>query len=181
MRAQFLIDDAGCVLTLSEAPAATPSRIEFPLGIAALTRHTLRHEPPTPIEAENAIAVVEDAIMPFTRHIPPGLQVHSASDAVKRVAAAAMVAATPPDRDENAAAQPVGLSVDAIEALFSRWSRRVNGSPATREGVPDDAAFAAALIVLRECMHHLRWSFVIVAPNGRSAPYRLCTGHSERI
>lgn len=147
MDAELRLDEAAFSLTLV---GGAQSGIAFPIGIAGLMQQALRHAPPTALEAEHAIALVEDAIMPFAARIPPGLRVRSASAVVQRVAAAA--------HGPSAATTGGDLGADAIEALFSRWVRMVHGAPAAREGVPEDAAFAAAIVLLRECMHHLRWA-----------------------
>jgi len=47
------------------------------------------------------------------------------------------------------------LPVDAMEHLFHRFAAVSEGRPASQEGLPADAAFAATLLVLRELMHHL--------------------------
>lgn len=152
MRAELRLDATTCSLSFGDG--AQPD-IYFPVSIADLTGHTLQHAPPTPLEVEQAIAVVEDAIMPFAGRVPVGLQVHSTSEAVRRIA---QIAPGKPALADLGVGSGVDLDVDAIEALFSRWVRMVHGAPAAREGVPEDAEFAASAILLRECMHHLRWA-----------------------
>ncbi|MYM95524.1 hypothetical protein [Duganella vulcania] len=36
----------------------------------------------------------------------------------------------------------------------------IQGKPAAHEGIPDDNAFAATLLILREFMHHLGFSSI---------------------
>lgn len=38
---------------------------EFPLSVDALVQQSLKHEPPWPIELEQAIELTEEALMPF--------------------------------------------------------------------------------------------------------------------
>lgn len=47
------------------------------------------------------------------------------------------------------------LSVEAIETLFQRLTSRSLGSPVALSELPAGQEIAAALLVLRECMHHL--------------------------
>ena len=153
MDAELQLDDTVCRLTFGDN---APRSIEFPVSIAQLIRDVLTHTPPTALQVERAIALIEDAIMPFATQIPPALHVRSASAAVQQSATAAL--------GSPAAASDADLGVEAIEALFSRWVRMVNGAPAAREGVPEDREFAAGVILLRECMHHLRWAALRWSP-----------------
>ncbi len=54
------------------------------------------------------------------------------------------------------------LSRDALERVFARLAAVTLGRPAAQEGIPDDAAFAASLLILREFMHHLKFSAVTI-------------------
>jgi len=47
-----------------------------------------------------------------------------------------------------------------MERVFSRLAAVVQGKPAAHEGIPDDNAFAATLLILREFMHHLGFSSI---------------------
>lgn len=58
-----------------------------------------------------------------------------------------------------AGASPL-LSLDALERLFQRWAAVTNGSPASQQGIPNDAAFGATLLILREFMHHLKFTSI---------------------
>ena len=115
------------------------------------------HTPPTALQVERAIALIEDTIMPFATQIPPALHVRSAS--LQRCSRSQR-------RRLAARQQPQTLTSVSkrSEALFSRWVRMVNGAPAAREGVPEDREFAAGVILLRECIHHLRWAALRWSP-----------------
>jgi hypothetical protein len=47
------------------------------------------------------------------------------------------------------------LSRDAIEALFALLAQRAFGTPVGASALPEGREAAAALLILRECMHHL--------------------------
>jgi hypothetical protein len=109
---------------------------------------------PTPLALENAIAVVEDEV--YTAHsrlralLPPGaptLQPWSClSPELQQIVSLAGVALE---------GTPRRLGRDALEALFNRVAAVAEGRPAAHAGLPDSATWAAALLVLRELMHHL--------------------------
>jgi len=82
------------------------------LGLDAVTPGPFRRDPPTPLELEQAIMVVEDVLMPLAARIPPHPVLHLQS--------------------------PVPLA----EVLGGRE-------------LPRERRVAAALLILREWMHHL--------------------------
>lgn len=123
---------------------------------------------PTPLALENAIAVVEDEV--YIAHsrvralLPPGtptLQPWSClSPELQQIATLAGVAPRAPQR----------LDRDALEALFNRLAAVAEGRPAAHAGLPDSATWAAALLVLRELMHHLPFEQMSwVAPSEEQA------------
>ena len=107
---------------------------------------------PTPLSLENAIATVEDAIMPASRWLtkPPAsialpFTLHTRSPLLREVAEAAGVTLhTPPAR----------LSRQAVENLFNRLSDQIHRPGATDTALPQRAEWAAALLILREGLHH---------------------------
>ena len=118
---------------------------ELPLGRAVLAA-TLRHDPPTPLEIEHAIERIEDAVMPL-RALAAGsdtLVVHDAAlHALAREADGGM-----------AGRGAVVLERDAVERLFNRLADRAAGRPASQDALPTDAASSAALLLVRELLHH---------------------------
>jgi hypothetical protein len=52
------------------------------------------------------------------------------------------------------------VPIDAMERVFERLAAVAEGCPVVREGLPQGADFAAALLILREFMHHLRFAVV---------------------
>jgi hypothetical protein len=55
------------------------------------------------------------------------------------------------------------LSLGAMERTFDRLAAVPLGTPASQQGIPGSAAFAATLLILREFMHHLRFSSIVVS------------------
>ena len=109
--------------------AGTAQRL-LPIGLATLAQ-AFDHRMPNALALENAIANVEDAVMPATHWLPPDVQ---------------------------------SASREAVEALFSALARQ-----ALQPGFHDlqlvqTPEFAAALLVLRESMHHWGMTELVALP-----------------
>ena len=118
----------------------------LPTGIAPLVT-AFRHRMPSALALENAIAEVEDAIMPAARLLPA--QRHSLYGADPLLLQVIHSATANP--------QATTVSRDAIETLFSALARQAERPGYADAQIPQTPEFAAALLVLRECMHH--WGF----------------------
>lgn len=130
-------------VTLSSGDGA-----EAVIGVGAqdILERCFRHHPPMAVEVERAIDLVEDALS------ASGLA-HGA-------------------RGELAIADPlllaslgltggiVRLSRDAVEARFERLAAAAIGQPGAAAGMTLNAPGAAALLILRECLHHLGYEGV---------------------
>jgi hypothetical protein len=108
---------------------------------AALAAACFQHEPPTARELEHAIDVVEDALM--AAKLPRG-----GGDALTTFEP---VLRTLPGLETPGS--PV--SRDAVEELFQQLASIASGSPSPIGTVVADREAAAALLITRECMHHL--------------------------
>ncbi|MBX3654566.1 MAG: hypothetical protein KF686_10305 [Ramlibacter sp.] len=126
----------------------------LPLGTQAWGAQAFRHNPPTPGELEEAIMVVEDHVMPLLRRLPPGGDLQTQDSAVLELARRAGLAGP----------RPVELPIDQVERLFEQLSAVALGRPVASGGVPTDAAFSAAVLILREFMHHLGFTRLTVIP-----------------
>ena len=112
---------------------------EIGLGWRTLAREHLKHDPPSPLELEDAIAAIEDGIAGAGISIPGESTAESADPLVREIASLAGLPAE----------GPAALSREAVEQLFQRLASRMPGLPA-------GPRFAATLLILRELMHHLR-------------------------
>jgi exopolyphosphatase/pppGpp-phosphohydrolase len=120
------------------------------LGVETLVRQSLRHEPPRPIELEQAIELTEAAVMPLAA------QFAGCPDMVLQGLGASLIA-------HGLAAIDIAqmaLTLDEVEALFNRLVSVSQGRQASQERLPTDARFFAALLMLREFMHHLHFEQV---------------------
>ena len=104
-------------------------------GAAAL----FRHDPPTPLEIENAIEVVEDEIARVHAQVPRGSRLYTRDAMVRDIALAAGV---PPGPEMT-------LAIEAVEQAFALLPRHSGGKER-----------AAVLLILRELMHHLGFAEV---------------------
>lgn len=131
------------------------------LGLDALTPGPFRRDPPsaleleqaipvtedllTPLELEQAIMVVEDVLMPLADRIPPHPVLHLQSP--------------------EPLAEVLGNRVQSrenIERLFGQLAAMVEGDPLASAQLPREKRIAAALLILREWMHHLDAGSVVL-------------------
>lgn len=136
------------------AGAQTLFQREFPLGVDSLVQQSLRHKPPRPIELEHAIEVTEEALMPLAA------QFASSAGLILQGLGASLIAHS---LVTSGIAQ-TALTLDEVEALFNRLVSVSQGRPASQESLPTDARFFAAMLMLREFMHHLQFAHVTLEP-----------------
>jgi hypothetical protein len=134
--------------TLLEPEDGRP--ITLAIGPQGLAEAVLHHDLPTPAELERAIDLVEDALT----------GVHIASAGSDRlVTADTLLLALP-----GLGPQGGRLTRDAVELLFQRLASRALGTPVPAAELPHGREIAAALLILRECMHHLGFGGIDVRP-----------------
>lgn len=132
------------------------SVLTLPLGANKTAADYFSHSIPKADEMENAIMAVEDRIMAIRAQIPANGRLLTVDEEIHHIALLAGVA------DQ----QVISLSLDAMERTFDRLAAVMLGRPAAREGIPEDASFAARLLILREFMHHLAFAEItIVSPD----------------
>lgn len=133
--------------------ARTPDQFAMvELGSATVAALYFEHAPPTAGELEAAIARVEDELHRAQALDGGGGQLFTTDPAIGHVARLAGLPQQP----------LVQLSREAVERTFDRLAAVAEGRPAAVEGLPADPAFAATLLILRECMHHLDFTAIAV-------------------
>ena len=125
---------------------------ELPLGIASLARQWMRHTPPTPLDIEHAIEVTEDVLMPLAAKLARTEQLQLSGSGAALILQG--VGAAP-----DAALQ---WNLDEVEDLFNRIAMVSQGRPIEHEALPTVPEFYAAMVIVRECLHHLRFGGVVV-------------------
>lgn len=125
----------------------TVSAIVLPVGPFAIATTLFRHEPPAPGEIERAIDVVEDALT---------------TTGLKQVGRGDLLAIEPLLLDL------LGLRLagerctrEAVEAQFQQLASLSLGYPGKQLEPITPPESAAMLLILRECMHHLGYEFVV--------------------
>ena len=120
--------------------------VTLAVGVATLADAVFHHEPPTPAEMERAIDVVEDAIMATQLQHGARGELHSSDVLLGQM----------PGLESDGAR----LTRDEVESLFQRLASATLGSPNALAGMPANRRSAAALLILRECMHHLGYESI---------------------
>ena len=131
-------------LTASQGDSAS-----FDVGPRTLVSTCFRHEPPTPVELEHAIELIENALMDAGYRPENSGALVTDDTQIRRL----------PGLEDLGA----NLTRDQVEALFQRLADISLGSPQTRGDLPTDREAAAALLILRECMHHLGFTSIAIA------------------
>jgi hypothetical protein len=122
------------------------------IGAERTAREYFQHAPPSALELENAIIVVEDAIAPAKSIIPDGAKLYTTDPAVRRIMLFSGIGEAP----------QMVLSLDALERSFGRLASSALGRPELHEGIPAANEFAATFLILREFMHHMNFQTVTV-------------------
>lgn len=139
--------DDHAVVSRGAGPAVTLSQ----LGLARMERACLRHQPPLALELEQAIELTEEWVMPLAARFS------GPHTLVLQGTAATLLEA-------QLASGPQGQPLEAVEALFNRMAALSQGRPASQDPLPAEPRWCAALLVLREFMHHLHFAHVLLQP-----------------
>lgn len=115
-------------------------RYDLPLGLQTLVHHRFKDRMPDALALEQGIEEVEDAIMPASAWLPRPVRLVTRDALLLDIA--------------RVAAAPQVLTREAVEQLFERLARQAERAGPSDALLPQQPAWAAALLVLRECMHH---------------------------
>lgn len=126
--------------------------IALNIGSLKTAKDFFHHNPPTPRELEEAIATIEDELARAARTVVA----NGSTLVVTGKAVLEMMRI-----DGIAASDPI-LGIEAVEQLYQRFAAVVSGAPATQMESDLYAAHAATIVILREAMHHLRYSATMV-------------------
>jgi hypothetical protein len=125
---------------------------DIKLGTASLARQWMRHTPPTPLDIEHAIEVTEDAVMPLAAKL-----VRTELFELRGPGAALILQGVGAAPDAT-----LRWNLDEVEDLFNRIAMVSQGRPIGQEALPTTPEFYAAMVIIRECLHHLRFSRVVL-------------------
>jgi hypothetical protein len=113
---------------------------------AALAAACFGHDPPTARELEQAIDVVEDALMAARPPLADGHELTTLEPVLRQLPGLATWGST--------------LSRDAIEGMFQLLASMASGLPTPGAAVIASREVAAAVLITRECMHHLGFEII---------------------
>lgn len=136
------IEDHRTTLRAGDAP-----EVVLAVGARGIAEGLFRHDLPTPHEIERAIDRVEDALA------ATGLKQAVRGDLRTRQPQLHTLLDLRAEGDR--------VTRDEVEARFQRLASASLGHPGLREGLPAGPAAAAALLILRECLHHLGYEGVL--------------------
>ncbi|OYT91212.1 MAG: hypothetical protein CFE43_14735 [Burkholderiales bacterium PBB3] len=122
------------------------------LGYASLARQWMHHTPPTPLDIEHAIEQTEDKVMPLAAKLERTEQLLLRGDGAALILQGMGAA---PDAT-------LRWRLDEVEDLFNRIAMVSEGRPMGQEALPTSPEFYAAMVILRESLHHLRFSEVVL-------------------
>ncbi|MDT7516217.1 hypothetical protein [Rhodoferax mekongensis] len=125
---------------------------ELQLGTASLARQWMRHTPPTPLDIEHAIEVTEDVLMPLAAKL-------ARTDKLQLSGLGAELILQGVGAAPDAA---LHWSLDEVEDLFNRIAMVSQGRPIGHDALPTAPEFYAAMVIVRECLHHLHFGSVAV-------------------
>ena len=129
-------------------------QLDLAVGVGALAADVLRHTPPSPLEIEQAIEIVEEAVMPAHALLPKAMQLICTDPQLGKLSSKELSAQYESQFVANATVQWLGI--DAVEQLFNRMVARAEGRPASQDEINVDGASAARLVIVREILHHWR-------------------------
>ena len=125
--------------------------VRLQVGPQVLAEEVLRHDPPTPTELERAIDLIEDALTGVHVAQPDGACLKTADPLLLKL--------------PGLGTERASLGRDDVESLFQLLASRALGTPVGVVDLPQGREEAAALLILRECMHHLGFDRVEAAPS----------------
>lgn len=157
-------------LLIGEGESGHPQPVvhHMMLGMDLLAKRTFKCHMPTEAQLEQAIMLVEDAVMPVARLVPTSNVFVTRDPCLLEVAKHALGM-----NDLHAAWKESGrlpvLSHEAIEAQFDVLARQATRPQLPVGDLPQSPRWAAALLILREVVHHWHLGAVRLLP-GLQAP-----------
>ncbi len=122
------------------------------VGVGSLVDKVLRHSPPKSLEIEEAIELVEEAVMPVRAQLPGDFQLICADSLLRVLCGQVHFAQDSGPNVSNATNHWLGI--DAVEHLFNRLVARAEGRPASQDALNVEGVSAARLVIVREILHH---------------------------
>ena len=157
--ALFTVEGPVCTLLVSDSDTSPPVLHPLPLGLQPLTRRSFQQRMPTPAQLEVGILEVEDAVMPLARLLPAHTLLATGDPLLRDIALQAA--------GGHATGAVPCITREAIEALFERLvAQSIRHYAGLDPELPNDPRWAAALLILREALHHWQCTHLWLLPHG---------------
>lgn len=134
------------------------------IGIDLLAKRTFKGKMPSEAQLEQGIMLAEDAVMPIARLIPSSNLFVTRDPCLLEVARHILGLSNTATAWECVGRLPV-LGRDAVEAQFDELARQAVRPHVPRAHLPQSPRWAAALLLLREILHHWQVGAVRLLPN----------------
>lgn len=153
-------------LMISEGEQGHPQPVfhHILLGMHLLVARTFKHRMPSEAQLEQGIMLIEDAVMPIARLIPASNVFVTRDPCLLEVARHALGNADLQATWLETGRLPV-LSREAIEAQFDLLARQSARPQFPMGDIPQSPRWAAALLMLREILHHWQLGAVRLLPS----------------
>lgn len=150
-------------LLISEGDVGHPTPVlhHMQIGTGLLAQRTFKKSMPSAVQLEQAIMLVEDAIMPLARLLPLHTVLLTQDPLLVNVAHHAMGM-----HDAPTAGVWALLHREAVEQLFQQLVHQAELPLLPQPGLPQSPQWAAALLLLREALHHWQVHSIWVAMAG---------------
>lgn len=134
------------------------------LGMDLLAKRTFKNSMPTEAQLEQGIMLVEDAVMPIARLVPHSNVFVTRDPCLLQVAQHALGVSDLQAIWNETGRLPV-LNREAIETQFESLARQAAQPRIPQRALPQSPRWAAALLILREILHHWQLGTVRLLPS----------------
>jgi hypothetical protein len=168
------IGNKRCRLLISEGQGGHPQPVfhHIQLGLDLLAKRTFKERMPSEAQLEQGIMLVEDAVMPVARLVPVSNVFVTRDPYLLQVGQTALGVTDLQALWDETGRLPV-LTREAIEGLFDRLTLQAARPHLPLQDLPSSPRWAAALLILREVLHHWQLGAVRLLPS-------LPTAHSPK-
>lgn len=139
------------------------------LGMDLLAKRTFKRHMPNEAQLEQGIMLVEDAVMPVARLVPVSNVFVTRDPCLLEVARHALGIEDLQAAWHTSGRLPV-LSHEAIEAQFDALARQAAHPHVPLADLPQSPRWAAALLILREVLHHWHLGAIRLLPSLQAPP-----------
>lgn len=152
-------------LLIGEGESGHPQPVvrHMMLGMDLLVKHTFKHRMPSEAQLEQGIMLIEDAVMPVARLVPVS-NVFVTRDPYLLDVAKHALGIQDWQAVWEASDRLPPLTHEAIEAQFELLARQAAHPRVPIGDLPQSPTWAAALLILREVVHHWHLGAVRLLP-----------------